>query len=160
MNTNLGKTQNHQLKAQGGFTLVELLVVISITLVLAVAAVPIYGNLQVSSQLNENSSLIIQTVRQARERSVARLNNSAHGVYITSTSYALYQGSSYATRDSSYDRVTTLDSAVSLSTTLVSKEVNFSRGIGMPNNIGTITLTHEAQGTKTITINSFGMVEE
>jgi prepilin-type N-terminal cleavage/methylation domain-containing protein len=151
---------DYELRRQSGFTLIELLIVIGITLLVGAAAVPIYGSLQVSTQLNENSSLVIQTVRTAREYSVARLNNAAHGVYITSTTYTLYQGSSYAARDSSYDRTTTLDSALTLSTTLTGSEVNFSKGLGVPNNTGTITLTHDVQGSSTITINSFGMVEE
>jgi prepilin-type N-terminal cleavage/methylation domain-containing protein len=143
-----------------GFTLIELLVVIAITLVLAAAALPLYGGLQVSAQLNENSSLLIQTVRTARERSVARVNDTAHGVYVTASTYTLYQGASYAARDSSYDRTAALDSALSLAATLTGDEVNFSKGLGVPDNTGTITLTHDVQGTKTITINSFGMVEE
>jgi prepilin-type N-terminal cleavage/methylation domain-containing protein len=150
----------YNLQPNKGFTLVELLVVIGITLVVAVTAVPIYGNLQVSSQLNENSSLIIQTVRTARERSVGRLNNAAHGVYITASAYTLYQGASYATRNSSYDRTTTLDSVLTMSTTLAGDEVNFSKGLGVPNTTGTITLTHDVQGSKTITINSFGAIQD
>ena len=143
-----------------GFTLIEVLIVTAITLILVVAAAPIFGNLQVSSQLNEHTSLIIQAIRIARERSVARLENSAHGVFFTSSTYTVYQGSSYATRNSSYDRDSTLDSALSLTTTLPGNDVNFSKGLGVPNNTGTINLSHDVQGAKTITINSFGAVEE
>ena len=48
-----------------GFTLIELLITISITVVLAVAAMPIYSKFQVHSQINESTSLIIQTLRTA-----------------------------------------------------------------------------------------------
>jgi len=147
-------------KDKKGFTLIEILIVTAITLILVVAAAPIFGNLQVSSQLNEHSSLIIQAIRIARERSVARLENSAHGVFFTSTTYTVYQGSSYATRNSSYDRGSTLDSALSLTTTLSGNDVNFSKGLGAPNNTGTINLNHDVQGAKTITITLFGAVEE
>ena len=143
-----------------GFTLIELLIVIGVTLILVVAALPMYGSLQVSAQLNENSSLIIQTLRIARERSVAGFNNEEHGVYFTSGAYTLYQGPSYAARDSSYDRTTTLPSALSVSTTFAGGEVNFSKGLGVPNNTGTVTLTHDVKGAKAITINSFGKVED
>ena len=78
-----------------GFTLVELLVVIALTLIIAAAAIPIYGNLQVSSQLNENTSQIIQALRTARERSLAGFNNEAHSVEFQSDRYILSPGSDY-----------------------------------------------------------------
>jgi prepilin-type N-terminal cleavage/methylation domain-containing protein len=150
-----------------GFTIIELLIVITITLILAAASVPIYGNLQVSAQLNENSAQIIQALRTAREYSVAGFNNVQHGVFFeinpdSDDRYILYQGSTYATRNSSYDRAVTLDSSLTLSTSLTggANEVNFSKGLGTPIQIGTITLTHDASGSKVIVVNSFGMVEE
>ncbi len=145
-----------------GFTLVELLVVIAITLLLAAATVPIYGSLQVSSQLNENTSQIVQNLRTARERSVARLNNAQHGIYFTTNSYTLYQGSSYASRSSTYDRGVTLDPALSFSLPggALTYDINFSKGLGVPNAIGTISLTHDVTGSRQIIINNLGMVEE
>jgi prepilin-type N-terminal cleavage/methylation domain-containing protein len=143
-----------------GFTLTELLITIAITVVLAAAAVPIYGNLQVKSQLNESTSLLIQTFRTARENSESRLNNSSHGVKLNADSYVLYQGASYAARDASYDRLMELDSTMTLSTTIANGETNFTKGLAEPNNVGTITLTHEIGEEREITINSFGVIEE
>jgi len=146
------------------FTLVELLVVIGITIVLAAASIPIYGNLQVSAQLNDNSSQIIQFLRTAQQESMARYNNAAHGVKFQADRYILYQGSIYTLRDSDYDREVILDSSMELSWTLFgtgqSDEVNFSKGLGAPDMIGTITLTHDVQGTRTISVNSYGKAEE
>jgi prepilin-type N-terminal cleavage/methylation domain-containing protein len=147
-----------------GFTLVELLIVIGITLVLASATIPIYGNLQVSGQLNDTEDRIIQTLRTAQGRSEARLNNSSHGVYFeinTSRAdrYILYQGDSYATRDTSYDRAETPSASITFSTTLSGSDVSFSKGLGAPNATGTITLTHDIQGTRSVVINSLGTVE-
>lgn len=146
-----------------GFTLIEFIVVIGITLLLVAAISPLYSTLQ-SSQLNESSAQIAQTLRMARERSVARVNNSSHGVFFEINAegddrFILYQGVSYGARDTSYDRATTLDSSLSISTTISGNDVNFSKGLGVPNNTGTVTLTHDVSGTRTTTINSFGMVE-
>ena len=147
------------------FTLVELLITIAIILIIAVAAIPIYGNLQVTSQLNESSSQIIQAIRIARERSVAGLNNSRHGVYLeintdAADKYILYQGSTYASRQTDYDLEVTLDNPLTLSTTLTGSEVNFITGSGVASSTGIITLTHDTGGTRTISINSMGAVEE
>jgi len=152
-------------KSSAGFTLIELLIVIGITLVLTVAAVPIYGNLQVSAQLNENTSQIVQTMRIARERSSARVNNASHGVYFeinasSADRYILYQGATYATRDTAYDRPTTLDNALTLSTTLIGSDVAFSKGLSSPTATGTVMLTHDATGSKEIIINGAGLIEE
>jgi prepilin-type N-terminal cleavage/methylation domain-containing protein len=153
--------KNHQ----RGFTLIEILIVMGITLILVTAAVPIYGNLQVSAQLNENTSQIVQTARIARERSAARFHNASHGVYFEINAgardrFILYQGDSYAGRDNTYDRAVTLDNALSLSTTLAGNEVNFSKGLGVPNSVGIITLTHDVTGSRVMSINNFGIVEE
>jgi prepilin-type N-terminal cleavage/methylation domain-containing protein len=153
----------YNLQPKQGFTLVELLIVIAISLIVLAAAVPIYGNLQGTAQLNDVTSGIIQATRTARERSMNRLDNSSHGVYIDiatgDDSYVLYQGDSYATRDSSYDRSTTLDTAIVLSTTISGADINFSKGLGIPNNTGTITVTHDVNGAETITINALGSVD-
>jgi prepilin-type N-terminal cleavage/methylation domain-containing protein len=148
-----------------GFTLIELLVVLSMIALLAASVFPMYGNLQGSSQLNESSSQIIQIIRTARERSAARLNNSNHGVYFESAEsdrYVLYQGSSFDTREQNRDRETILEGVMNFSLPggADEYEINFSKGLGMPSATGTIILNHEVQGTRTIIINSFGMVEE
>lgn len=141
-----------------GVTLIELLISISIMVILAAAAVPIYGNLQVSSQMNENKALITQTIRIARQNSISRVNDSASGVKFFSDHLVLYQGSSYDIRSVAYDRVIPFDSALSLTTSLVSNEVNFSRESGLPDNIGEVVLTHTIGDVETITINKFGIV--
>ena len=76
-----------------GFTFIELLIVIAIVLVLVVASAPIYGNLQVSAQLNESTSLIIQTLRTAKARSIAGINNDIHGVSFQIDKFTLFQSS-------------------------------------------------------------------
>jgi len=152
-----------------GFTLVELLIVIAITFILAVSAVPIYGSLQVQAQLNESTSQIVQTLRSARQMSVSGYNNSQHGVYFDVTAgndkYILYQGSDYSARDNSYDRETILDgslplSFIDLSLTGDDVDINFTKNKGKASNTGTVTLTHDVSGQRQIIINSLGVVEE
>jgi len=86
------------------------------------------------------------------------------GVYLNVTGAGdqviLYQGDSYAARDGNYDRETDLDAALSLTTSVPGNDITFSKGRGLPNNTGTITLTHEAGGERVITVNAQGAVEE
>jgi len=153
-----------------GFTLVELLVVIGISVLLAATAVPIYGNLQVSAQLDSSTTEIIQFLRTARTQSVARANALAHGVYFDINSgspdrIVLYTGPSYAGRTATYDRLEVMDDVITFTGsgftfTGNDIDVNFSMGLGMPGNTGTLTVTHSTQGSKSVTVNSFGKIEQ
>ena len=149
-------------KSKLGFTLIELLMVIAITLILVVMTVPIYGNLQVKSQLGETTRQIIQTLRIAKENSIARVNNTNHGVYFAISSYTLYQGDSFAGRDSDYDREESLSDTLTLAWNLVGggQDINFSMSLGEPNATGVISLSHSAQGTSTVSIMEYGLVEK
>ncbi len=153
-----------------GFTLIELLIVIGIIIALTAATIPIYGNLQVSAQLNENSAQIIQAIRTAKERSEAWYNNAQHGVYfdintVGADKYILYQGPAYASRNILYDREAVLGSSLSFSNSSFTVtgndiDINFSKGMGIPSNIGVLNLLHSVSGSKSISVNSFGTVEE
>lgn len=143
-----------------GFTLIEILVVISLTMLLAGVSSVVYGNIQVSTQLNETSSQIAQNLRLAKEQSASGKNNAAHGIKFDANQYTLFQGSSYLTREVSFDRVYVLGSGLSLATTLIGNEIVFSKGVGDPNTNGTITLSHIVNGSRSITINNYGVILE
>lgn len=146
-----------------GFTLLEIIIVIGILLLLTAGITAISGKLYLSSQLNESTTQIIQTLRIARERAAARVNDVPHGVYFEAIpagndKYVLYQGgATYATRVPSYDLVTALDPALSFSSTV---DINFTKGTGAVASPATITLNHVNDGPRVITVNAFGVVEQ
>jgi Tfp pilus assembly protein FimT len=147
-----------------GLTLVELLIVIGVTLLLVGAASPIYSNLQVSSQLNDTKDSIVRLLRTARVRSVSGLNNSSHGVYFNidpsgADSVTLYQGATYATRNTDYDQTESFDTSIALTSTVSGTEVNFSKGLGRSSTTGTVTIIHDVDGTRGVLINGLGVVE-
>lgn len=146
-----------------GLTMIELLTVIGLILVLAATAIPVYNSMRISSEINERTSLLIQTLRTAKEKSVARVENAGHGIKLETDSYTIYYGSSYVDRMRDYDHTVTLKEiglSWELSGTGHPDEINFSKGIGVPSRIGTITLTNVAEKTKTITINEIGKIEQ
>lgn len=149
-------------RSAAGFTLIELLLVLGIFFLIGVAVTPLYGNLTVATQLNEETSQLVQTIRIARERSLAGYNNLDHGVCFQLASpdrYLLYQGASCAARVVASDRVTALAPALDLTSTFPDQDLHFSRGV--PAVAGAITLTHSAAGgTRTINVNEIGLVEE
>lgn len=152
-----------------GFTLIEILLVISVTLVLAVPSYSLFNNLHKSAQLNESANQIIQTLRIARERSVAQLNNSPHGVYFfiaaSPSKYVLYQGETFNSRNIAFDREYYLDNPLKLSTSNLiliggNIDINFSQGRAAPSNIGSISIKQSNGSSRTISINSAGLIQE
>lgn len=153
-----------------GFSLVELLIVISIGVVVVAAAIPLYGNLHSSTQIGETTTQIVQTLRTARQKSISGLNNSAHGVYLDiedgeNHAFILYQGDSFAARQAQYDRREEISISLSivnatLNLTGEDIDINFSRGKGLPNNIGSFNIVHDVLDFNTITINELGLIEE
>ncbi|MEK7630788.1 MAG: prepilin-type N-terminal cleavage/methylation domain-containing protein [Patescibacteria group bacterium] len=140
------------------FTLTELLITIALLGMIATIAVPVVSNLQVSGQLDDVTTEIKTALRATRTRSVARVGDATHGVFFTSQSYTLYRIP---------DGVPTLNEArqipraMSISTTIPAADINFSRGIGIPNIAAnqTITITHATGGTRIITITPAGLVD-
>ncbi|MEK7576416.1 MAG: hypothetical protein AAB482_01845 [Patescibacteria group bacterium] len=142
---------------KGGFTIVELLIVLGIGVLLAIAATPMYSNLVPASGSTQVASEIVQTLRIARTRSVARLADSSYGVKFLSTQYILYKGSSYVT--GTVERTIDLGSAFSITSTPSSNiDINFSKGTGTAN-AGIVILSRASADTKKISINQFGAVE-
>ncbi len=144
--------------------MVEILLVVAIILLVVAVGSPIYGNLLVSTQLNDSTDQMRQWLRTSRLRSVEGLDNMAHGVYFEVNEpgddrMIMYEGSSYALRNSDEDQVWELDSALSLSASLSGNEVNFAQGTGVPDSTGIVTIMHRVSGSRSITINKVGLVD-
>jgi len=158
------KIDKANLTSESGIALVEVIITLGIMLVLFAGIRPLISS-NVSAQVNESAMQIISAFRIARESSSARVNNSAHGVFLSINpsgvdSMTLYQGSSYALRDVTYDVVTTFDAGINVITTLPGTEANFARQLAVPSTTGTITITHAAGGiSKVITLSSTGKIE-
>ena len=147
-----------------GFTIVELLIALSLTALVGAIAVPVYSNLFVGSQINDASSNILQALRVSQTKSRARLYGASFGVYFDVDgeidSYTLYQGDSYDSRNIDSDRVYTLDSSFKIVTTITGGDVHFAPGTGVPNETGVISVLHSNGEVRQIDINSVGKLDE
>lgn len=147
-----------------GFTLVELMLVMSIIFILAGASAPLFSTFLTSSQLQESGSNASLLIRTAYERARSGMNDSAHGVYLDidplgADQIIMYQGSSYATRNNLYDVVVEFEEALEFSTTITSNEINFARHTSVPSDSGSITIDHINGSSQTININTHGIIE-
>lgn len=136
--------------------------VIVIIALLVVVAFPYYYSYQLSYGLDSANTELLHTLRRARRRAIAKVNNSRFGVHFASDSYTLFAGNSYAGRDTQYDEVYDLDNYIQINWSLGGNdEVVFSKNKGKANNTGTITLTAPGiNRSLTIEINSEGNIEQ
>lgn len=143
-------------KSVQGFTLPEILLSLAILGIIGGMTIPSYSTFMNRNELDIAATSIAQNLRRAQSLSQAGDGDTSWGVHIGVGSILVYKGASYVLRDSSFDENT------SMPTTIVPSgltEVNFGRVSGLPQTIGTFTLTSQANEIRNVTINEKGMVE-
>jgi hypothetical protein len=96
-----------------------------------------------------------QSLRRAALLSQAVDGDTSWGVKIQTGNITLFKGISYVARDITYDEVSNLPTSITPSGL---SEIVFTKFSGLPGSTSTITLTSNANETRTITINPKGMV--
>ena len=144
-----------------GFTLMELLVTMGITVVLGGVAMSNYLNYKASSILDGAATELLGTLRDAQQRSVSQDQQSAWGVYINAVAndndyYELFSGNSYASG--------TVVSRANLPSGLKfllppqgsTMEIDFAKSTGLPNAAALITIASVSDSSLAKTINVNG----
>ena len=140
-----------------GFTLLEVLLTMSIIGILAGASLPIYQRFQVRNDLDVAVMTVAQSLRRAQVSAQAVVGDAPWGVSVQSDSIVLFRGASYAARDSAFDETFGVPSSITASGMT---EVAFSKFAGLPQTTGTLTLTAASVGeARTVTVNAKGMVD-
>lgn len=98
-----------------GFTLIEIVLVIAIMGILAAATTPYTVSFYKRFQLDSERNKFVSLLRQARTMSMAGENSQIHGIYITSSQFIIFEGATYATRDSTKDQTFSRESGVTIS---------------------------------------------
>ena len=144
---------------QGGFSMVQLLLVLAIFLVIASMAVPSLYQFQVGAQVDTVAAEVGQNLRRAQSRAVVGYDNTNWGVYFEEGEYTIYSGNDYNTRNSDRDEIYPYSNSV-LIVNNFSDDIVFTRITGLPNSEGTVTLSNIMDSDQSIiTINSLGVIE-
>lgn len=138
-----------------GFTLVELLLVVSLMLIMSAFVFPLGFSFYQTQKLDETGSGIISALRRAQMFAVLGTHDDAFGVTFTEDAYVVFEGPSYLTRTVSQDEVFPLSTLVEI---VGLQEVVFAPLSGEPDSSGSITVSSGLH-THTIQIHSNGMVE-
>lgn len=137
------------------FTLIEILLAISILMIILGIGIPIYQSLQNKNDLDVAATTIAQTLRRAQTLAQSGLNDTSWGIAISTGNITLFDGSDYSSRNPDFDEIMDMSPSIILSGI---PEVVFAKFTGLPHTTGTITLTSPSHDTKNISINEKGTI--
>lgn len=137
-----------------GFTLIELLLVISIIMVIGTMSVVFFSRFLTQNSVANVSDQLIGQLRKAQIYSMMGRQNGGWGVQFGSNTITLFQGNTYATRNTAFDETFSVNSNISISGF---SEIDFTKTTGSPSTTGTYTISGN-DTSKQITINSQGVV--
>lgn len=138
-----------------GFTLLEVLLSVAIIALIAGVGAPIYQSFQVRNDLDVATNTISQSLRRAQVLSQAVDGDTTWGISVQSGAITLFQGASYASRNTNFDEVFDLPGSI---TTSGVSEIIYEKFTGEPQTTGTVTLTSNTNEAKNITINEKGTI--
>lgn len=145
-----------------GFTVLELLMVISIIAVLATIITLSFSSFRNSSALQTTSEDVVSILNKARSNTIASKDGYQYGVHFATNDVTIFRGASFVAGDGS-NEVHTLDTAVQIASTAFAgggSDVLFKKFTGKTDNYGTTTLQVIPDPSKTaiISIEETGVV--
>lgn len=142
-------------KYLGGFTIVELLLVVLLFAIIAATAIPIgtssIGRNDFTNKVDEITSLI----KTAQLNTMVGKEDSKWGVAVTASEVVLFKGETFATRDSAFDENFSIPGTVAITP----RELVFSKLTGNPSEATTIVVTANNGESKTLSINEVGSID-
>lgn len=149
------------IKRQQGFTVVELIIVMTIMLVLSTVSVIAFRNMQSSQALTIALDETGYALRSARDATLASLEGSVYGVRFEPTNVIRFTGSTYSASSSSniiYDLPTGISTTVAMADG--TSQVVFRRLSGEASATGTIIFTEAKSGaTSSLAISKTGLFD-
>ena len=163
-----GRTKIANQRFGAGFTFIEILVVVGIIVLFLGLSIPQLRSFQQGSYLKNTGQEVVAALRLAQSKTLASEGALQYGVHFdvvsTPNQYTLFQGSSYAARDTAKDKITVLQKTIEISSLSLggTSEVVFLRLTGQASVSGTVTFRKIADPTlmKTVSILSSGAVQE
>lgn len=144
----------YRISSVSGMTLLEVLISMGIlTILFAMVPFTHIGAYTRYVLTSEHNTLAL-ALEKVRNQAMSNVNQSPHGIFIQLNSYTLFQGSTYISRNTSYDEIIP-------SSPIISKngleEVIFQQLSGETSTVGSITLSN-ATDSIVISINAIGQI--
>jgi prepilin-type N-terminal cleavage/methylation domain-containing protein len=142
-------------RAAAGFTLVEVLLSVVIIGIITGVSLPIYESFVRRNDLDITTQNLAATLRRAETYAKAAAYDSVWGVKVETTRMVLFRGPVFTSRDTAYDEVIAIPGSITPSGL---SEIQFAELTAAPSTTGSLSLTSTINDTRTLTINSKGMV--
>lgn len=139
-----------------GFTLMEVLLSLAIIGILTGISIPMYGGIQGRESLSSSVTSSVEMLRLAQSYARNGYYDDSWSVRFSSNSATLYKGSSYTSRNTTYDETISLATGTSVIGSPI--DIHFQKLNGNP--VSDISIQLQRNATqKNININSQGMVQ-
>ena len=138
-----------------GFTFIEIAIVVALTSLLLIVIIPLALQFFKTQNVTDTTTTLLSSLRDAHSMAVSQKNNSSFGVKFLSSSYVVFQGSSYTSRTQSEDTVIPVPTNTTISGM---SEIVFTKRTGIPNITGVI-LVQSGSKNLSISINTQGIIE-
>jgi prepilin-type N-terminal cleavage/methylation domain-containing protein len=150
-------------KTNKGFSLMEILVVVSIAVVLVVSITVSFAKFSENQIIKSTVSEVLSELDEARALTLASYDDTVYGVHIESDEITFFKGDTYSAVDED-NEVTELSARVSISDISLyggGDDIIFQRLTGKTDQYGTLTvsLVSDPTETKIITIQESGIIE-
>lgn len=142
---------------RNGFSLIEVLLSIALIGILAGLSLPVYTGYVTRNDTQIAAVTLAQAYRHAQSLARSGKHDTAWGVHGENGSITVFTGSDYTTRNTDYDEKTEISSAIGFSGT---DTVIFEKFTGTPDTTANVTLSSVQGGTKTVSLNEKGMVQQ
>lgn len=148
----------HRPQSANGFTLIEVLIVVSIVMILGALSLGIGVDGVRRTTVAEERTLLAEALTRARNRAMNNIDEKAHGVRVTATDIIIFEGSAYSASDP-LNESATRNSDISISGPTNPLTVVFTQLSGDVDSsqTGDIVVTNGAQ-QYTIAINTEGRI--
>lgn len=151
------------MKAASGFTLIEIVVAVSILVVILVMIILGFSNFLATQKLGQLNEDIVSLMKKAREKTIASEGGFSYGVHVAADRVVVFRAPTYVEGDPN-NEVYTLPADFFVSSTTLQgggSNITFQRLVGATASYGTITIQkrNNASLQKTIRIYETGIIE-
>jgi len=137
--------------AANGFTIIEILVALALLAAIFGLGFPVTWSFYGTYQFDSESKILVSALEQSRNAAMINRNQSAHGVFFNDDQIVVFQGSSYASRNASLDKIFPRNTLISISGP---SEIVFSALSGQVSS-STYTVSYQHRSAN-IQANSYG----
>jgi hypothetical protein len=123
--------------------------------IIAGMSLPLYRTFNNRNDLDQTVALYAQSIRRAQALSISQIGDSVWGIKVLPSSILLFKGSSYSSRDQTFDEGISFSPTITFSGL---SEITFLKRAGTPSTTGTTTFILY-QETRNAFINQKGVIE-